>query len=313
MIIRTLAFLAIAGTSLADVDVHLKDGRRLIAKALRRDGNSIILTLETPPKEPSGKPGTGDFGFPLSNIFKLDFPKPSALYTASEQIAAGKPDDALKQLDPVVTYFMGFRDSPGSWWVDAALLKIQALLMLKREKEGIDLAESVARLAEVSENQKLSRAFIALGFTIKGNHESAIPLYDEAARNSKRLEVQGLIAFGRGESLTAIGDKQKAAGEIEKAAVSYEQALLSFLRVPALYPSQRSYLPRVQYGAARAYLGIEDFDRARASLKELKEQFPDSPEAKLADQLAADVDKREKQLADPQAKEPPKEVEKPSA
>jgi tetratricopeptide (TPR) repeat protein len=309
MNIRTVAFLAIAATALADVDVHLKDGRRLVAKALRRDRDQIVLTLPTPPKEPNGKPGTGDFGFPLSNVFKLDFPKPGTLYTATDLIASGKADEALKQLEPVVAYFAGFRDAPGSWWVDSALLKIQALLMLKREKEGIDLAESVARLAENPENQKLSRAFIALGLTIKGSHESAIPLYDEAARNTKRLEVQGLIAFGRGESLTAIGDKQKAAGEIEKAAVSYEQALLSFLRVPALYPSQRCYLPRVNYGAARAYLGIEDFARARTSLKELKEQFPDSPEAQLADQLAAEVDKREKQLADPQAKE----AEKPAA
>jgi hypothetical protein len=98
-------------------------------------------------------------------------------------------------------------------------------------------------------------------------------------------------------------------GELEKANVRYEEALLSYLRVPALYPSQRMYLPQALLGAARAYLGFEDFTRARATIKELKENYAATAEAKEADQVAELVEKREKQLADPNQQNP----EKPSA
>jgi hypothetical protein len=69
------------------------------------------------------------------------------------------------------------------------------------------------------------------------------------------------------------------------------------------------YLPQALLGSARAYLGFEDFTRARATIKDLKDNFGATAEAKEAEQVAELVDKREKQLADPQQQNP----EKPSA
>jgi tetratricopeptide (TPR) repeat protein len=303
MIIRALLFLALTVTAFAQGQINLKDGRVIQTKQMRRERDSIIATLEIPAKEPGGRPTSGDFGFPLTDIAKLVFEKPSALNSAPALIAEGKVDEALDQLQPVIKYYEGFRDAPGSWWVDAVPLQIQALLALGKDKEAVEAAEKFSRLASEPEHQKLSRIFAAVALTRKGEHDGAVRVFAETAKTTKRLDILGLIAVNNGDSLVALGDVLKEKGEVEKAAVRYEEALLSYLRVPALYPSQRMYLPQALLGSARAYLGIEDFARARASLKELKENFGQTAEAKKADAVSELVDKREKQLADPQQPE----------
>jgi len=303
MIIRALLFLALTVTAFAQGQINLKDGRIIQTKQMRRERDSIIATLELPAKEPGGQPTRGDFGFPLTDIARLVWTKPSALDSAPALIAEGKVDEALDQLQPVIRYYEGFRDAPGSWWVDAVPLQVQALLALGRDKEAVEAAEKFSRLASEPENQKLSRIFAGVALTRKGEHDGAVRVFAETAKTTKRLDILGLIAVNNGDSLVALGDALKEKGEVEKAAVRYEEALLSYLRVPALYPSQRMYLPQALLGSARAYLGIEDFARARVSLKELKENFAQTTEAKKADAVSELVDKREKQLADPQQPE----------
>ncbi len=300
--LATLATAADPQPGPNDPRLELADGRVLYPKQMRREKDTIIATLETPPASsaPVGTPvQRADVGFALKDIFRLVFPKPDVLNTAPGLIASGKAEAALAQLDPILKYYTGFRDAPGSWWVDAVPLQIQALLALKRDKEAVDIAESFARLASDEEIKKLSLAFTAVARTRKGEHESALSLYDEAAKATKRIDILGLIAVNRGDSLVAIGDVLKAKGELGKSAVRYEEALLSYLRIPALYPGQRMYLPQATYGAARAYLGIEDFDRAMVSIKELRDNFAATAEAKLTDELEARVKKRREQLADP--------------
>lgn len=310
MITRAFVILiATATCAFAQLEVHLKDGRVVKPTQMRRDRDTIIATLELPSKEPGGALTKGDFGLPLTDIAKLVFPKPGALDAAPAMIASGKAEAALQELSAVLKYYEGFRDAPGSWWVDAVPLEIQALLALRRDKEAVEEAAKFSRLASDPENQKLSRIFNAVALTRKGEHEGAIRLYNDSAKVTKRLDMLGLIAVNKGDSLVVLGDELKKKGDLDKASVRYEEALLSYLRVPALYPSQKMYLPQALLGSAKAYLGFEDFTRARTAIKELKENFGETLEAKEADAVAEMVDKREKQLADPQQKD----VEKPAA
>jgi tetratricopeptide (TPR) repeat protein len=282
---------ALASAACAEVNLHLKDGRILPAKQLRRDRDSIIATLEIPSKQPGGPSTTGDFGFALKDVFKLDFPKPAVLDSASDLIAEGKAVEALAQLDPVLKYYAGFRDAPGSWWMELVPVQVEALLALRQDKEATDVAEQFNRLSEDPEVKKFSKAFTAVARTRNGKHEAALPLYDEMEKETERTDLLGLVAVNKGESLVAIADALVKQGEAEKAAVRYEEALLSFLRIPALYPMQRMYLPQALYGAARTYLAMQDFDRARRALKELTVQFPATPEAKAAPELSARIEK----------------------
>ena len=282
---------ALVSTAVADVNLHLKDGRVLPAKQLRREKDTIVATLEIPAKDAGSKPTTGDFGFSINDVFKLDFPKPAVLDTAPNLVADGKATEALAQLEPVLKYYGGFRDAPGSWWMELVPVQVGALLALHRDKEAADVADQFSRLSDNPEAQKYAKAFTAVARTRKGQHEAALALYDEAVKETERTDILGLVATNKGESLVAIADALAEKGEPEKAAVRYEEAMLSFLRIPALYPMQRMYLPQALYGSARTYLGMADFDRARRALKELTEQFPATPEAKSAPELSARIEK----------------------
>jgi len=297
--------LALSCSAVAQIDLHLKDGRILPTKQMRRDRDNIIATMEIPAKAPGGSPTTGDFGFPLKDVFKLDFPKPAILDTAPELIADGNSEEALTKLEPVVRYYAGFRDAPGSWWTDLVPLQVEALLALRRDKEAVELAESFSRMATDPEVKKFMKAFTAVSLTRKGSHAAALPLYDEAALTTERTDVLGLIAVNKGESLLALGDERAAKGEPEQAAVRYEQALLSFLRIPALYRNQRMFLPQATYGAAKAYLGMKDFDRARVAVKELKTTYATTPEGKAAEELSKNIEKRAALLAEAEPEKTP--------
>jgi tetratricopeptide (TPR) repeat protein len=300
--------LAAAFTSIVDAQqvvdpprLELADGRILYPKAMRRDRDTIIATLDVPPAKPGDPATRGDFGFALKDIYTLYFPKPAVLDTAPGMIAGGKAADALGLLENDLKFYGTLRDAPGSWWDELVPLQIQALLALKRDKDAADVADTFARLASNDENKKISQAFVAVSRTQKGDHEGSLPLYELAYKATKRADILGLIAVNKGDSLTALGDALHAKGEVEQAAKRYEAALLSYLRIAALYPGQRQYLPQATYGAARAYYGMDDFDRALTAIKELRENFPGTPEAEATAALEAKVRKRKEQLADPKA------------
>ena len=300
--------LALTCGAFAQISLHLKDGRILPSKQMRRDRDTIIATMEIPAKEQGGKPTTGDFGFSLKDVFKLDFPKPAILDTAPELIADGNAEEALSKLEPVVRYYAGFRDAPGSWWTDLVPLQVEALLALRRDKDAGELADSFSRLATDPEVKKFMKAFTAVSLTRKGDHAAALPLYDESALTTERTDVLGLIAVNKGESLVALGDALAAKGEPEKAAVRYEQALLSFLRIPALYRTQRMFLPQATYGAAQAYLGMKDFDRARVAVKELTTLYAATPEGKAAEEFGRKIEKRAALLAEAVPQKTPEKI-----
>ncbi len=291
--------LALTAGALAQTSIHFKDGRIATAKQMRRDKDFIVATVEIPAKEPGGQPTTGDFGFPLADIFKLDFPKPAVLDTAPALIADGKAEQALTQLDPVLKFYAGFRDAPGSWWTELMPLQIVAQLALKRDADAVETADQFSRLASDPEVKKYMKAFTAIALTRHGKHEAALPLYDEAALVTESTDILGLIAVNRGDSLVALGDALAAKGEPEAAAARYENALLSYLRIPALYHTERMFMPQATYGAAQAYLGIMDFDRARLSVKELTASYAATPEGKAAAELSGRIEKRAALLATP--------------
>lgn len=281
------------------IRLELNDGRVLYPKAMRRDKDTIIATLETPPQQPGGQPGQGDFGFALKDVAKLYYPKPAIIDAGPAMISTGRATAALTQIEKELKTFAGFRDAPGSWWDELVPLQIQALLAAKKDKEAISAADTFAALATTEENKLISRAFTAMARTRKGEHKAALPLYDEAYKATKRPDIQGLIAVNKGDSLVALADTLRTKGEVDEAARQYEAALLSYLRIPALYPSQKQYMPQCTLGAIRAYYGMDDFDRALTSINELRRDYPGTAEAEATTELEAKVRKRKEQLADP--------------
>lgn len=282
---KTIIVLLALAVAAPAQEILLKDGRVIATKGLRRQGDTIMATVEVTAAEP-GKPAqTGELGYPLGQIAQLNFPEPAALRAAPDLIAQGKGHEALTQLEPVVAYFASFRDAPGSWWPQGALLKVQALASLDRDGEAVALAEQIVRLSADPENKRVASLQIAASLSRRGEMARALPIAEAAMRESKDAAVRAPAAVIRGESLLA---KEE-----------WDDAVLAFVEVPVLYQQERPLLPRALLGKARALRGSDDFAAARATLEELRQSYPAALESKQVEPELQKIARREKALAEP--------------
>ena len=266
----------------------LKDGKTIITKGLRRQGDTIMATVETAVPASgaeAAKNVTGEIGFQLSLIAKLDFPEPAQLQTVPELIATGKMAEALAQIEPVVRFYGGFRDAPGSWWVDAVLLKIEALQAMGNFKEADPLIDNLSRAVTEPEAVRTAKVFVAAQATRRGEHAKAVKLFEEVLKDTTKPATLAVVAVNLGQSQLAL--KQ------------YDSALLSFLQIPVFYPRQKMLLPQALLGSGRAYFGLEDLPHAKAALEELLKDHPTSPQAAAARAELERIAIREKDLAPP--------------
>ena len=286
--------LCAALTAHADTNIVKKDGTTQVAKGLRRDKDNIIATIELPVAKPGDAVQTGDIGIPLAQIQKIEFGEPAALKTAPELLIQGKGDEALAQIDQALKFYEGFRDTPGSWWADLTLLKMNALMGTGREKEAGTLADSMKSLATDPESQRAAKVLLAAATLRRGDAKSAGDALDAVLKDATKPAVLASAAIYKGQTCLALRD--------------WENALLSFYQVPVLYPEQRELAPASMLGVGRAHFGLEDFNAAKTALKELMKTYKGTPEAIAAKAEMEGIAKREKALADPNA---PKSAEAP--
>jgi tetratricopeptide (TPR) repeat protein len=259
--------------------ILLKDGKRVAAKSLRRQGDNIMAQS---PSVAGAAAVQGEVGYPLSQIEKIEFPEPAVLKSASELIVSGRAADALTQLEPVLTYYAGFRDAPGSYWGDLAAVKLSGLAALSRDAEAEPLASQVIDAAGNPETVRAAQVQLAGIAGRKGDHERAIKLCDDILKESSKPETMAAAAINKARSHQAL--KQ------------WDKALLAYLQIPVFYPEQKNAGPAYMLGAGQCYFELNDLARARASLDELTKTYAASAEATLAKTELEKVTRREKAL-----------------
>ena len=262
--------------------IFLKDGKSVTAKSLRRQGDVIMATQEMS-SAPGKAAATGEVGYPVAQIRKIDFPEPAQLRAATELLTQGRAGEALTQLDVALRYYEGFRDAPGSWWADLALLKTTTLINLGREKDAEPLVDQIARMASDPETVRAARVQVAAALSRRGDPARALELCDSVIKESLKTETLAAAAVTKGQCHLAL--KQ------------WEAALLAFLQIPVFHPDARLLQPPSLLGAGQAFFGIEDYKRARASFEELIKTFGATPEAATARTELARLAKLEKALA----------------
>ena len=293
-----LIFPLLLGAALAahaDINLQKKDGTTVAAKALRREKDNIIATIDIPPAKPGDAVQTGDVGIPIAQIAKIEFGEPAALKTAPELLIVGKTDEALAQIDGALKYYAGFRDAPGSWWADLLLMKMNALMSLGREKDALALAESMSGQSTDPESKRAASVLLSVAAIRKGDGKAASDALDAVLKDATKSDVLASAAIYKGQSSLVLKD--------------WENALISFLQVPVMYPEQKELAPASMLGVGRAHFGLEDFDSAKKALKELMKTYKGTPEAAAAKADMELIAKREKALFDPTAKKAP-EAEK---
>jgi tetratricopeptide (TPR) repeat protein len=285
VVLRVAFALVLLGPLASGQSIVLKDGRTITAKSLRRQGD-VIMAATQDVAGPAGQAGTtGEVGYPVGKIARIEFPEPAQLKAATELLTQGRSAEAVAQLDVALRYYEGFRDAPGSWWADLALLKTTALINLGREKDAEPLVDQIARMAGDPETVRAARVQVAASMTRRGDHVRALELCESVLRESNKPETLAAAAISKGQC--HLGLKQ------------WEPALLAFLQIPVFHPEAKVLQPPALLGAGRGYFGIEDFKRAKATFDELIKTFGATPEAAAARVELERIAKYEKGLEAP--------------
>ncbi len=241
--------------------IVLKSGQRVETTGLRRSGDKIMGKIQV------GE-SAGEVGQPITAIAKIEFPEPQGLKTAAEFLAQGEPEKALAEITPVLAFYEQFRDIPGAWWAQAAVLKVSALAALNRDLEAEPLAFQIQKLSSDPEAARAANLRIANSLVKKQEFEKAAQICDDAIAKSTEPEV--------------LADAWVTKGNVLLAQKDWDGALLAFLRVPVFYRDEKLFMPPALLGSARAYRRLDDIEHAKRSLKDLIAGFPKSSEAAIA-------------------------------
>ena len=243
-------------------NILLQTGQKIETQGVRRGEGDMIMG-----KVQVGT-GTGEVGYHIPQIAKVEFPEPAALKTASESLVQGKPDKALAEIDPVVSYYSPFKDVPGNWWAQAALIKVSVLAAQQKEKEAEALASEIERSAKDPDMARAAQLRLVNALIRKSDYEKAVAICDAALKNSTDPTTLATAWIAKGDALFA-----------EKI---WDDALIAYLHVPIFYPDEKIFQPAALLGSGKAYRRLNDINRAKKSFNELITTFPQSAEANAA-------------------------------
>jgi tetratricopeptide (TPR) repeat protein len=252
--------LMIASPSSAQT-ITLQTGQKIETQGVRRDGDMILGKVQI-------GTGSGEVGYHLPQITKVEFPEPRALKAASEFLVQGQPDKALAEINPVIAYYGPFKDVPGNWWAQAALIKVSILAAQQHETEAEALAGEIEKSVKDPDMARAAQLRLVGALVRKSEYEKAIGICDGSIKTSTDPTTLANAWLAKGDALLA----QKEPGD----------ALMAYLHVPVFYPDEKLFQPAALLGSGKAYRRLNDVERARKSLNELIAAFPQSAEAAAA-------------------------------
>ena len=243
-------------------NILLQSGQKIETQGLRRgDGDLVMGKVQV-------GTGTGEVGYHLAQIAKVEFPEPAALKNASELLVQGQPDKALAEISPVLTYYSPFKDVPGNWWAQAALIKVAVLAGQQKEKEAEALAGEIEKSAKDPDMARAAQLRLVNALIRKSEYEKAIGICDSALKNSTDPTTLATAWLAKADALFAQKD--------------WDDALMAYLHIPIFYADEKILQPAALLGSGKAYRRLNDIDRAKKSLNELITTFPQSAEANAA-------------------------------
>ncbi len=181
----------------------------------------------------------------LSEVTEIVWPMPARLQEAQDNVNRGEPAKALDNAEAVIKFFEPLKNVPGSWWIKASLIKLDALDRLENDAAtnsflAVFEKEEAAKEPEVATQIQLARLMLRAR---KGEHEAVIREATDLLSKVDSSELQARLHLTKGNSLLA--------------AKKYEAAMTTFLRVPVFFGSENELIPKALLGAARAFRGMD--------------------------------------------------------
>ncbi|WP_052362352.1 tetratricopeptide repeat protein [Geminisphaera colitermitum] len=247
----------------------LDNGAAVPAAAVKVSGADLVQALAD---------GAAERRFPIANIARLDFPEPPELAETAALITSGQSAQALYKIEPVYRQFAPFSKLPGSYWSEAAILRLRALLLPPNTKADPKAAEEApARIrAAAREIMSTSTDPEAIG-------EARLALAELDIRSGRpEMAVAMLNEIVRDAPGTVKARAWLLRGDLAMKRNAYEEALDAYLRIPALFGTLDDLMPAALLGSARAYKGYGDKDRAERAYLDLLDNYKTTPQATAA-------------------------------
>ncbi len=256
-----LALLLLIVPAIHAQDLVLKTGQTIQTKGVRRSGDMVMGSVQVGQSR-------GEVGYQASTIARINFPEPPQLKTTAALLSQGEPAKALADIGQVVKYYEPFRDVPGNYWAQAALLEVSALAGMQLDKEAEALGEQIRKNSTDPETARAAQLQIVGSLVRKEDYAKALALCDAVIKESARPSVLAEAWVKKGDALLA--QRQ------------WDTAVLAYLHVPVFYENEKLWMPPALLGSARAFRGLEDLENAKKSLNDLTAQYPKSAQAETA-------------------------------
>jgi hypothetical protein len=181
----------------------------------------------------------------LSEVTEVIWPAPARLKEAQANVNRGEPAKALDNVEAVLKFFEPIKNVPGSWWVKASIVKLDALDRLENDAATAAFLdnlekEEAAKLPEVATQIQLARL---MQRARKGDHDAVVKEATELLGKIDNAELQARLHIVKGNSLFA--------------SKKYEAAMTTYLRVPVFFGSETEFIPKALLGAARSFRGMD--------------------------------------------------------
>lgn len=181
----------------------------------------------------------------LSEVTEVIWPMPARLREAQDNVSRGQPAKALENVEAVLKFFEPIKNVPGSWWVKASIVKLDALDRLENDAATAAFLnafekEEAAKLPEVATQIQLARL---MQRARKGDHEEVVKEATDLLAKVDSAELQARLHIVKANSLFA--------------SKKYEAAMSTYLRVPVFFGSETEFIPKALLGAARSFRGMD--------------------------------------------------------
>lgn len=240
--------------------LQLKDGKVLLAKEIRREGNFLFLKVATPTGE------VGDELVQIPQLERIDFGEQPALVEARQLAQSGDAAGVLEKTSQTAEFFRTYADLPGSPWADVMRLRLPALAVAGSAEKLAELQKGWAPTGD----PELDTAFRLI---VAGQNDP------NGARTARKALAQP------GAGTLAAGISWLEIGQAALDAKQWRNAARAFLSVEVFVPQQRLLMPKALLGAAKAFKEKGDLGKAANFVQELRTDFPGTAETAAAEEL----------------------------
>lgn len=264
-------------------EFELQNGRRIPAESVKVAPNGFTASLTV---------GTAlqTLNFTAKEVTRVTLREPKEVVEARNLIASEKPDKAFDILQKAEPALLPYQAIPDSWWLRAAILRMDALAVLGKAKDAAEIASADVLSKLPPENASLLKDFKQL---VAPPAKDASEKLDSLRSMSERIIDPWVAA----RVWLEIGNTLAAQGKME-------DAVKSWLRVPVFFPAERDLAARGTILGAR---GLQQIDRPADGIKLLKDYLADHLGSPYKETILNEIVKLEPKRQDATAAEAPKE------